>query len=205
MENKIIGEKHVGKLTDYTHGLDVDVLMASEELVVQKAWLGQLFSDGYLSEKNFKSVFNALDSAEKLIKDNTFNWRQSEEDIHMNIERFVLDAVGDIGLNLHLGRSRNDLVSTTQRLFVKNKISEIEDLLKKMGETLCSISEKYIDVIIPGFTHLQSGAPTTFAHMFLAHAHAIRRDLKKIQYTKNMCVESLPLGAAAFSGTHLKS
>lgn len=200
---RVLGGSDSSLLTAFTQGLDVDVLMYKEEIEVQKKWAIELCESSYLTPTESEKFLGALSEIYHEIETDKFKWSIADEDIHMNIERALTEKLGDLGKKVHLGRSRNDLVATTQRLFVHNKLEEVDNFLNKVIDELVVKAEKYLDVIIPGMTHLQSGQPVRYSHTVLAHAHAFKRDSKKIKYAKGQCLENLPLGAAAFSGTHL--
>lgn len=203
MTKKILGEENNPILAQFTHGLDVDKLMYKEEILVQKHWCIQLSLNQYLSNDEVSKITNCLDEIEREIEEDLFLWQILDEDIHMNIERALTEKLGGLGKKIHLGRSRNDLVATTQRLFISNKSNEILSLISDLISVICKKSSENIDIIIPGLTHQQSGQPVRFAHIFLAHAHALKRDMKNIEVDIENSLSYLPLGAAAFSGTHL--
>ena len=203
MKKKVLGEDYSEMLVQFTHGLDVDQLMYEEELLIQQAWVKRLYLDKYITENEQVLFSKALDRIKTDIENKSFCWKMMDEDIHMNIERTLTEQLGDLGKKIHLGRSRNDLVATTQRLFVHNKILTIRNLIPKLLKVICEIANKNIDVIIPGMTHQQSGQPVRYSHTLLAHGHAFKRDSKRLQSAMLSCLENLPLGAAAFSGTHL--
>ena len=96
----------------------------------------------------------------------SFNWSYDDEDIHMNIERALTEKLGEVGKKIHLGRSRNDLVATTQRSFVNSLIANITVLVKTMIEAICNKADKNIDIIIAGMTHQQTGQPVRYLHTF---------------------------------------
>jgi argininosuccinate lyase len=122
----------------------------------------------------------------------------------MNLERFMTQELGELGKKIHTGRSRNDLIASTLRLFVHDEIMAVEPLLLQMISAIQEKSRQWIDVLTPGMTHMQFGQPLRFGHLFSAHGFAMQRDLVRLAKNKTECLESLPLGAAAFAGTHLK-
>ena len=201
---KVIGESENFKLTNFTHGIDVDQLMFREEIFVQKEWVKSLSLGGYLTSEEEQTLLNELQVIQEKIESGRFNWSYDDEDIHMNIERSLTESLGDLGKKIHLGRSRNDLVATTQRLFVNSSLNQIVKFIKPLIKALCDQSEKYIDIIIPGMTHQQSGQPIRFSHSLMAHTNSLLRDIKRLKTAQDSCLEYLPLGAAAFSGTHIQ-
>lgn len=191
-------------LFEFTQGLDVDQLLYKQEIRVQKAWAQALESCGVLTSSERQKLWDTLDKAQAQIEAHTFDWKLTDEDIHMNLERFMTQELGELGKKIHTGRSRNDLIASTLRLFVHDEIVSMEPLLLKMVSAIQKKSRQWIDVLTPGMTHMQFGQPLRFGHLFSSHGYAIKRDLQRLEKNKKDCLEALPLGAAAFAGTHLK-
>ena len=120
--------------------------------------------------------------------------------MHLNIEARLTTLVGDAGKRLHTGRSRNDQVATDVRLWLRGEIDLIGDLLTNLQKALLTIAQKNVDVIMPGFTHLQVAQPVSFAHHMLAYIEMFKRDAERMQDVRRR-VNVLPLGAAALAGT----
>ncbi|HOZ67366.1 MAG TPA: argininosuccinate lyase, partial [Burkholderiaceae bacterium] len=118
----------------------------------------------------------------------------------LNIEARLTTLVGDAGKRLHTGRSRNDQVATDVRLWLRGEIDLISDLLANLQKALLTIAQKNVDVIMPGFTHLQVAQPVSFAHHMLAYIEMFKRDADRMQDVRRR-VNVLPLGAAALAGT----
>ncbi len=124
------------------------------------------------------------------------------EDIHYAIENLLISKIGDLGKKLHTGRSRNDQVATDIRLWLRKKINEIDDLLFSFQKSLLKIAQQNINVLIPGYTHLQRAQPLSLSHHILAYLEMFQRDrdrLKEVQTRVNIS----PLGAAALAGTKI--
>ncbi len=124
------------------------------------------------------------------------------EDIHYAIENLLISKIGDLGKKLHTGRSRNDQVATDIRLWLRKKINEIDELLFSFQKSLLKIAQKNINVLIPGYTHLQRAQPLSLSHHILAYLEMFQRDrdrLKEVQTRVNIS----PLGAAALAGTKI--
>jgi argininosuccinate lyase len=119
----------------------------------------------------------------------------------MNLERFITDEAGDLGKKLHTGRSRNDLIATTLRLFASYTTSTIAGAVAKLADALCDLAEHNAGVMVPGTTHLQHGQPISFGHIAAAHGWAFARDLKRLDNAQKACLEYMPLGSAALAGT----
>jgi argininosuccinate lyase len=190
-------------LFQFTQGIDVDARLFLQEIRVQKAWAQALTDAGYLTSDDLDKIIACLTTASGLIASGTFEWRIHDEDIHMNLERYMTENIGDLGKKIHLGRSRNDLIATTLRLFVHDQCSEIENLLSNFKDAIKTKSSHWISVLVPGMTHLQFGQPIRLGHTFAAHGYAVKRDIARIKFNKQECLDVLPLGSAAFAGTHI--
>src|SRR5690606_2585463 len=129
-----------------------------------------------------------------------FQWLLDLEDVHLNIEKRLVELIGDAGKRLHTGRSRNDQVATDIRLWLRNEIDIALDLLAQMQRKLAELALAQADTILPGFTHLQVAQPVTFGHHLLAYAEMFQRDAERLQDCRKR-VNRLPLGAAALAGT----
>ena len=188
-------------LASFTNGVKPDQQLYKEEIAVQLAWAKGLQNIGMLSQKEFADIEQALIKAASLMETGTFDWREEDEDIHMNLERFVNDATNGLGKKMHAGRSRNDLIATTLKLNVANNCISISSYIEALIQALVNLAERNIDVIVPGMTHLQNGQPVRFAHALLAHAWGFKRDIRKFQSVKQSALTTMPLGAAALAGT----
>ncbi len=191
------------ELFEFTHGLDVDKLMYMQEIRVQTAWLRALKESHLLNSKEHDVLLNSIQTAMQMMSAGSFPWKLEEEDIHMNIERFVCDRVGELGKTLQLGRSRNDLVATTLRLYLSDVITEMQGLTSDLGSKIKNKAQEWMDILVPGMTHLQFGQPVRLGHLLSAHGFALSRDKLRLQDSQRECLAHCPLGAAAFAGTHL--
>ena len=134
------------------------------------------------------------------IESGAFEWKLDLEDVHLNIEARLTQLVGDAGKRLHTGRSRNDQVATDVRLWLRGEIDLIAELLVTLQKSLVDIAEKNVEVILPGFTHLQVAQPVSFGHHMLAYVEMFSRDAERLADVRRR-VNRLPLGAAALAGT----
>lgn len=188
-------------LASFTNGILPDAELYLQEIKVQKSWAMCLNKIQILSDLETKDIEKALTLASELIGNGTFQWNIADEDIHMNLERFVNEHTESLGKKMHAGRSRNDLIATTLKLHIADTANEIISCLKNLITSLTLQAEKQIDVIMPGMTHLQNGQPIRWSHSILAHAWAFKRDLKRFEAVKVHALEYLPMGSAALSGT----
>src|SRR5690606_21636748 len=115
---------------------------------------------------------------------------------HMHIESALIAKLGDVGRKLHTGRSRNDQVATDMKLFVRDAIDRIDELLRDVQRAFVSRAERDADIILPGYTHLQRAMPVMAGHYWLAYCEKFERDRQRLADTKNR-VNISPLGAAA--------
>lgn len=187
----------------FTNGIRVDAELAQDEVQVQKAWAETLAEGNYLSAAELAEALAGLDEALRLMLNQKFPWREEDEDIHMNLERYLTETRGDIGKRIHQGRSRNDLIATTLRVYTQRLMREQSLRVRTVLQSLLTQAEKTLDIFIPGLTHVQHGQPIRLAHFFLAHAQTFQRDLSRLALVQERCRESLPLGSGALAGTPL--
>jgi argininosuccinate lyase len=190
-------------LASFTNGVVPDAKLYQQEIRVQLAWAHGLSQIGILSKSENTEIENALMAAREEMQTGAFDWRIEDEDIHMNIERFVNEKTNGLGKKMHAGRSRNDLIATTLKLHVADSAGEVTSLLTTFINALAGFAEKNIDVLIPGMTHLQNGQPIRFSHAILGHAWALKRDLERFEAVKTNALKVMPLGSAALAGTTL--
>jgi argininosuccinate lyase len=136
----------------------------------------------------------------KEVEDDTFAWSIDAEDVHLNIERRLVELVGDAGKRLHTARSRNDQVATDARLWLRDEIDAADALLAKLQDALLAQAERHAALVMPGFTHLQVAQPVTFGHHLMAYHGMLERDRARLADCRKR-VNVLPLGAAALAGT----
>lgn len=187
----------------FTHGIDVDPKFAAEEVRVQQAWAEQLQACGVITADEQRQLHDTLAEAGQLMTKGEFDWRIEDEDIHINLERFLVDRLGDLGKKLHLGRSRNDLVATSLRLRLARSADDAIQQLRVLIEASIALAENTIDTIIPGMTHLQNGQPIRMAQVFTSYGYRFHQDLRRFERAREYCLEAMPLGSAAFAGTTL--
>ena len=132
------------------------------------------------------------------IEDEKVEFSLDNEDIHMNIEALLTQRIGQTGKRLHTGRSRNDQVATDFRLYVKEQIPTIIDMIVDLQKVLIRKAKANVHTVMPGYTHLQRAQPTTFGHYMMAYANMLRRDVTRLED----CLERMdecPLGAGALA------
>lgn len=145
-------------------------------------------------------IIQGLKKIMQEINDGEFNFSIELEDIHLNIESRLKEIIGEVAGKLHTARSRNDQVALDFRLFVRDNIVEIQQLLLELEENLVQKSAKNIEVIMPGFTHLQLAQPVLFSHHLLAYYEMFKRDISRLMDLSKR-LDECPLGACALAGT----
>lgn len=134
------------------------------------------------------------------IEEGKFKFLIEYEDIHMNIEKVLIDKIGDIGKKLHTGRSRNDQTALDVKLYVKDEIKKVQSYIIELLEILTNTAENNLKTFMPGFTHLQKAQPITFGHYLMAYVEMFKRDYKRLENAFDIMNVS-PLGSAALAGT----
>lgn len=155
---------------------------------------------GILTEKEAEKITAGLKSVEKEITEGTFAFTPDMEDIHMAVERRLTEKIGALGGKLHTGRSRNDQVALDIRLYLKDEIYEILSLLHDFKKAVTEVAEENIDVILPGYTHLQRAQPVLLSHHLLAYYEMFKRDTGRLLDCLER-VDTMPLGAGALAGS----
>ncbi len=205
MEKKLWGGRFTGELSSVTEKLTVSVHYDSRlyrhDINGSRAHASMLARIGILSEKELDSILGGLSTIEKEIEDGVFEFSSKLEDVHMNIESRLTALIGEAGKKLHTARSRNDQITLDMRLYVREECDKIAALLCDLVDRLAELAKEHIDIIMPGYTHLQIAQPLRLSHHLLAHAWALSRDLNRIESARkaaNVC----PLGAGALAGVN---
>ncbi|HEY4713268.1 MAG TPA: argininosuccinate lyase, partial [Aquirhabdus sp.] len=159
-----------------------------------------LASVGVLTDAERDDIIQGLNSILADIEAGRFEWRIDLEDVHMNIEHRLTNMIGITGKKLHTGRSRNDQVATDIRLYLRDEIDQLMQLLAKLERGILSLASAHTDTIMPGFTHLQTAQPVTFGHHLMAWFEMLLRDGERLIDLRRR-VNRSPLGSAALAGT----
>lgn len=185
---------------EYSASLDDDVRLFDSTVLVNIAHVRMLKETDVIEESKADKIIGALeDLREKGI--DSLDLRPELEDIHMVVEEFVEEKVGeDIGGYMHMAKSRNDQVSAVIRMVLREELLALEQLLSELIKKLVSLSKNYMDVVMPGYTHLQVAEPTTYSHYLCSYSESFLRDLKRLSNSYER-VNQCPLGACAFAGT----
>jgi argininosuccinate lyase len=184
----------------YTSSIAFDRRLALYDIQASLAHARMLRAARILTRADLKAIERGLSRIAREIEARRFRWSLEAEDVHLNIERRLIDIAGNAGKRLHTARSRNDQVATDLRLWLRDAIDEIMDLERKVQGALVDQAEKNAATVMPGFTHLQVAQPVTFGHHLLAYFEMLERDRGRLADCRRR-VNSLPLGSAALAGT----
>ena len=184
----------------YTSSVFFDQRLWQADIEGSMAHAGMLAAQKIIGADDLASIQRGLTQIRGEIESGAFEWKLDLEDVHLNIEARLTQLVGDAGKRLHTGRSRNDQVATDVRLWLRGEIDLIGELLVDLQKALVDIAEKNVEVILPGFTHLQVAQPVSFGHHMLAYVEMFARDAERLLDVRKR-VNRLPLGAAALAGT----
>ena len=178
----------------------IDKRLYKQDIFASKVHTQMLIKQKIIPIKDGNKIIAGLKKIEKLIDNKKFQFETKYEDIHLNIEKKLFEIIGPSAGFLHTARSRNDQVVTDFKLWVKKSTNEIIYEISKLMKSILLKSEKNIDTVMPGFTHLKNAQPVSFAHYLLAYFEMLKRDRKRFNNNLDLLDES-PLGVAALSGT----
>lgn len=184
----------------FTCSVQFDSRLFKQDIVQSIAYARALVKAQVFSAAECKKVVKALQEILRGFERGQIKLRSEMEDVHMNIERLLIEKVGEMGKKLHSGRSRNDQVASDLRMYLKFECTEIVMLIKKFQGVLLDLAEKNIKVIMPGYTHLQRAQPVLFSHHLMAYFEMLERDKKRF-VSAGEEADVLPLGSGALAGT----
>ena len=188
------------KVNDFNSSISFDGRMYRHDILGSIAHATMLADQGIISQEDADAILDGLTEILADLNDGRLLMDPDAEDIHMFIEAELTARIGDAGKRLHTARSRNDQVALDIRLYLRDEIAEIRQLIAALVETLCQMAEEHTDTIMPGYPHLQRAQPITFGHHLMAYASMLLRDLDRLADTArrmNFC----PLGSGALAGT----
>ena len=184
----------------YTSSVFFDKRLWQSDIQGSLAHAEMLAAQKIISAQDFADIQRGMAQITEEIAKGQFEWKLDLEDVHLNIEARLTQIVGDAGKRLHTGRSRNDQVATDVRLWLVSEIDLIAGLLNDLQKSLIEVAERNVEVILPGFTHLQVAQPVSFAHHLLAYVEMFARDAERMADVRRR-TNRLPLGSAALAGT----
>ncbi len=184
----------------FNASVDVDTVMALEDIDGSVAHATMLGEQGILPAVEVEQIIAGLRELREDVRAGRVEWLLEDEDVHMNLERMLTERIGPVGGKLHTARSRNDQVATDLRLWLRGASHAIIDQIQALREVLVDLAEEHLDVIMPGYTHLQVAQPVRFAHHMLAYYEMLSRD--HARFTDGLPRLNIsPLGAGALAGT----
>lgn len=185
---------------EFTASIEFDQRLYRYDIQGSKAHAEMLGRQEIISTDEAKQIIAGLDEILTDIEAGKVEFTVALEDIHMNIEARLIERIGAVGGKLHTGRSRNDQVAVDIRLYLRDEIDTILDYLEKLEASLIKQAEENLDIIMPGYTHLQTAQPVLYSHHMLAYREMISRDISRLQDLRAR-FNVMPLGAGALAGT----
>ncbi len=193
-------ERTEGPVEHFTASVPFDKRLYRHDIAGSIAHARMLAHCSLLSAGECANIVSGLEAIREEIARGEFSWSLALEDVHMNVEAQLIERIGEDGKKLHMARSRNDQVVTALRLYLKEEIARIQELLRTLLAALVDLAEREAGSVMPGMTHLQAAQPITFGHHLLAWYEMLLRDHERL----GDCLQRVnvsPLGAAALAGT----
>lgn len=194
-------EKSTDKsVDDFNSSISFDSRMYKQDILGSIAHAKMLGKCGIIPADDSKLIQKTLDEILSDIEMGLVEFEIDAEDIHMNIEKILITKISDVGKRLHTGRSRNDQVALDLRMYLREEILNIKEMLVSLENTIIIMAEKNLETIMPGYTHLQRAQPITFAHHIMAYFQMFKRDIERLADCYKR-VNIMPLGSGALAGT----
>ena len=202
--SKLWGGRFEGKtntlLERLGESVSFDARLAPWDIQASIAHARMLGDCKIIKKADAQEIIRGLKKISKIIVDGKMKWYTTLEDVHTNIEAVLVKNIGQAGKRLHTARSRNDQIATDVRLWTRDQIDSIIELIEDLQRALTQIADKHIDIILPGYTHLQHAQPVLLAHHLLAYFEMFARDKERFKQLRPR-VNIMPLGSAALAGT----
>lgn len=192
--NSLISKYTVG------HDREMDMLLARYDVLGSMAHITMLQKVGLLKEEELKPLLKGLNKILSSIDNGEFTISPNVEDVHSEVEAELIQMYGEMGKKIHSGRSRNDQVLVDLKLFTRSRLRLLVESIKQLFDVLIEQSNKYKDVLLPGYTHLQIAMPSSFGLWFGAYAESLADDMLFVKAAFDMCNQN-PLGSAAGYGS----
>ncbi|GIN91831.1 argininosuccinate lyase [Siminovitchia terrae] len=187
-------------IEEFGASISFDQQLVLEDIEGSLAHVKMLGKTGILTQDESEQIQAGLLKLKEKAEAGELEYSVSEEDIHLNLEKMLIDEIGPVGGKLHTGRSRNDQVATDMHLYLKKQVQVIIDHITEMQAALVGQAEKNVETILPGYTHLQRAQPVSFGHHLLAYFWMLERDKQRFQESLKR-IDISPLGASALAGT----
>lgn len=185
---------------DFHSSISFDSRLYKQDIRGSIAHARMLGEQGIISKKESQLIIEGLKEIEREIDEGKILFSVDAEDIHMNIEKILTEKIGEVGKKLHTARSRNDQVALDMRLYLKEEIKVLMGLLADLQQTIIAKAEENLDIIMPGYTHLQKAQPVLFPHHLLAYFEMFQRDFERLLDCRKR-TDVMPLGSGALAGT----
>lgn len=193
--------KESDRLTeDFNASIVVDSRMYREDIAGSVAHAEMLAKQGIISAEEKEQIVAGLQEILAELEEGRLEFTVAAEDVHMNIETFLIAKIGEVGKKLHTARSRNDQVALDVRLYLREETGNIKGLILDLLHTLLNLATEHVDTTMPGYTHMQKAQPVTLAHHLLAYFEMLRRDAERLEDSVKR-LNSMPLGSGALAGT----
>lgn len=204
MTEKLWGGRFEASLDEATENFGASIKfeqrLAYFDLQGSLAHAKMLGATGIVTDKEAQIISDGLKSLQQRLLEGRIEFKTENEDIHMNMERYLREEIGPVAGKLHTARSRNDQVATDMHLYLKSVVHQGLEKLKKLRTTLVNLSVNHVDTILPGYTHLQRAQPICLGQHFMAYYQMFTRDYERFEFNLNH-IDINPLGAAALAGT----
>ena len=187
-------------MDDFHASIDVDRRLFRVDIRGSIAYVRGLVRIGVLTLEEGRTIEEALGEIEGEIESGAYELTRDLEDIHMAVEKRLIEKAGPVGGKLHTGRSRNDQIATDERLYLREVVDDLNNRIQGCQEALLGLAERTVDVIFPGYTHLQQAQPIRFAHYALSLFFGLERDKERLADCRKR-INVLPLGAGAMAGS----
>ena len=195
-------EKTLASVEAFTASVHFDWRLYKHDIAGSQAHARMLAKAGLISEAEKDLICDGLDRIRQEIEANTFVFKPELEDIHMNIEKALQEAIGPAGEKLHTARSRNDQVSLDMRMYLREECGRFDGLLSGLQKGFVVLARRYLGAVMPGYTHLQRAQPVLLSHHLLAYYEMFGRDRQRLADCLKR-INVMPLGSAALAGTGL--
>ncbi len=185
---------------DFTQSISFDQKLYYYDVMGSLAHAKMLHRVGILTAQELSQIQKGLESIVNDLQSGKLQFREELEDVHRNIETALIERIGPVGGKLHTARSRNDQVALDFRLFCRDKVLELNDSLTELEKVFLAKARESMDVMMPGYTHLQRAQPVLFSHHLLAYVEMFERDRARLRDAYRR-LNILPLGSGALAGT----
>ena len=185
---------------EFGASISFDDKLVMEDLEGSTAHVKMLAACNILSQADGDLILSGLEKLKVKAQAGELEFSTANEDIHLNLEKFLIDEIGPVGGKLHTARSRNDQVATDMHLYLKNRVKEIIEAVEAFQGAIVEQAEAHVETVVPGYTHLQRAQPISFGHHLLTYFWMLQRDKERLSESMKR-IDLSPLGAGAMSGT----